>query len=55
MNEQEKQNSLLAIDNAKFHVSKKVQEYLKTKNVKIITNVPYLSIFNSIELTFKDF
>ena len=33
MNEQDKQNSLFIIDNDKFHVSKKGQEYLKTKNI----------------------
>ena len=48
-------NSLIIMDNAKFHVSKKVTQYFKDKNIKIITIVPYLSTFNSIELLFRAF
>lgn len=46
-------NSLFILDNAKIHVSKLVKNYIKNKNVKIITNVPYCSFFNSIELLFR--
>ena len=45
---------LVVMDNAKFHVSKQILEFLRIKNIKIITNVSYLSNFNSIELLFRD-
>ena len=35
MNDEEKENTLFIIDIAKFHVSKNVQEFLKTKKIKI--------------------
>ena len=55
MNGEDIENSLIIMDNAKFHVSKKVSKYFADKNIKIITIVPYLSTFNSIELLFRAF
>ena len=55
MGENKIKNSLFIMDNASFHVSKSVQKYLFSKNIKIVTVVPYLSTFNSIELIFRAF
>ena len=55
INEEERKNMLVVMDNAKFHVSRKVKNYFENKNIKVITTVPYLSTFNSIELLFRSF
>ena len=55
MDENKLNNSLFIFDNAKVHISKMRTNYLKDKNIKIITNVPYCSFFNSIELLFRAF
>ena len=41
------------MDNAKYYISSNVQKYLISEKIKIVTNVPYLSSFNSIELFFR--
>ena len=41
------------MDNASYHISKSIQKFIEKQNVKIVTNVPYLSYFNSIELLFR--
>ena len=55
METREIKDSLFIMENASFHISRNVQDYLKSKNIKIITNVHYLSTFNSIELIFRSF
>ena len=55
MDENKLNNSLFIFDNAKVHISKTTTNFLKDKNIKIITNVPYCSFFNSIELLFRAF
>ena len=47
------ENSLIVMDNASYHISKSIQKFIEKQNVKIVTNVPYLSYFNSIELLFR--
>lgn len=52
--EKEKNRECIYIlDNAKFHVSKECEKYFESKRIKIITIVPYMSSFNSIELLFR--
>lgn len=45
--------SLFILDNARFHTSLKTEQYLRDKKFKILTIVPYMSQFDSIELSFR--
>ena len=40
------------MDNAKNHVRKKIKKYAIKNKLKILTNIPYYSIFNGIEYVF---
>ena len=51
---QEKNKTLLVMDNATIHVSKSTKKYMYENKIKYITNIPYLSEFNSIELDFRN-
>lgn len=42
-------------DIARFHKSEKIKKFYKNNNLKIITNVPYESSFDSVELSFRYF
>ena len=44
---------LLILDNAKYHLVKKVKEYALKNNFKMLTNCPYYSKFNPIEFVFR--
>lgn len=46
-------NDVLMMDNVKFHHSKKLKEYLQSKNVEILYIPPYSPWFNPIELCFS--
>lgn len=45
--------TLFIFDNAKFHTSLKTEKYLRENKFNILTIVPYMSQFDSIELTFR--
>ena len=53
LKELKKENVLLIIDNAKYHKTEKLLKYYKTQKLKILTNIPYKSNFNGIELIFR--
>ncbi len=39
----------LLMDNAKIYHTKKLKEYIKKKNMKVLYNIPYCPKFNPIE------
>ena len=41
------------MDNLSCHVSVKMKKFYQSQKINVITNVPYLSPFNLIELSFK--
>ncbi len=45
-----KELAVLFIYNARAHKSKRIKKFFTKNNLKIITNVPYESSFNSVEL-----
>jgi hypothetical protein len=45
-------NYLIIIDNAKYHIDKKVIKFCLDNKLKILSNCPYYSIFNAIEYVF---
>ena len=45
-------NYILIMDNAKSHISKKIKKYSINNKLKILTKIPYYSIFNGIEYVF---
>ena len=45
-------NYLIIMDNAKCHISKKTKKFCLKNNLKIMTNIPYYSMFNGIEYVF---
>ena len=49
---QEMKNYVIIMDNAKYHTTNRVKKYAYKKKMKIITNCPYYSQFNSIEFIF---
>ena len=51
--EENKANYLFIMDNLPSHVSIEMKKFYQEKKVNILTNVPYLSPFNLIELSFK--
>ena len=46
------QNYLIIYDNAKCHISKSVKKFALENKLKILTNIPYYSVFNAIEYVF---
>lgn len=46
------ENSLFVMDNASYHLSKKVKSVARKEKLKFLLNVPYKSQFNAIELVF---
>ena len=44
---------ILILDNLKVHKTEEVYKFLIEKNICAIFNAPYMSIFNSIELSFR--
>ena len=51
--EEKKQNYLFIMDNFPAHVSLEMKKFYQDKKVNILINIPYLSPFNLIELSFK--
>ena len=45
---------LFIFDNGKFHTSLKTEKYLRENKFYILTIVPYMSQFDSIEFTFRN-
>ena len=45
--------TVIVLDNATYHTSKKTKFFCEQKKLKILFNVPYLSHFNAIELAFN--
>jgi len=52
LSEEEKQNSVFVLDNAKYHTSDKIKKFVKEKQLKFLFNIPYNSKFNCIEYAF---
>lgn len=50
---EEKEKTVLFMDNARPHKSKKIIKFIKENKLKVITNIPYESSFNSVELSFR--
>ena len=46
------QNYLIIYDNAKCHISKSVKKFALENKLKILTNIPYYSVFDAIEYVF---
>ena len=55
MTKQEKENSLIIFDNASCHKTKKIRQICQENKLKVLTNVPYKSEYNSIEYLFGYF
>ena len=51
--EDKKSNYIFIMDNLPAHVSIEMKKFYQEKKINILTNVPYLSPFNLIELSFK--
>ena len=52
LSEEEKQNSVFVLDNAKYHTSDKINKFVKEKKLKFLFSIPYKSQYNCIEYTF---
>lgn len=48
-------NTIFILDNASYHLSKQIKEYIKKNKIKFLFNVPYKSNFNAIEMCFHFF
>jgi len=53
LSEEEKQKTIIVMDNATFHISRDVVNFFKNNKLKGLTICPYRSSFNMIELTFR--
>lgn len=53
LSENEKNNSIIIMDNFTGHLTMELLEFYKKKGLKILFNVPLLSTFNMIELCFR--
>ena len=53
LSEEEIKKYVFFFDNARFHKTKKFKNFYKNNKLKIITNVPYESSFDSVELSFR--
>lgn len=53
LSEEEKDNTMIIMDNATYHVSKEVINFFKNNRMKGLTICPYRSPFNMIELVFR--
>ena len=52
LSEEEKQNSVFVLDNAKYHTSDKINKFVKEKKLKFLFSIPYKSQYNCIEYAF---
>ena len=43
---------MIIYDNAKCHIAKLIKKFVLDKKLKVLTNIPYYSIFNGIEYVF---
>ena len=43
---------LIILDNAKYHIQKKVIKFCLENKLKVLSNFPYYSVFNAIEYVF---
>ena len=53
LKEEERKKIIFIYDNAAYHISKDVIEFFKNKKIKGLTNCPYRSYFNMVELAFR--
>ena len=53
LSEEEIKKYVFFFDNTRFHKTKELKNFYKNKKLKIITNVPYESSFDSVELYFR--
>ena len=53
LGEDEKKSTVFFFDNARPHKSSKIKKYYEESSLKIITNIPYESSFNMVELSFR--
>ena len=53
MDEEERYNSLIIMDNMSSHLSSELFEAYNKLKMKILFNVPYNSMWNMIELVFR--
>lgn len=53
LDDEEKKKIIIIYDNATYHISKDVIEFFKNNKIKGLTNCPYRSYFNMIELVFR--
>ena len=53
MGEERKKNSIFIMDNLPSHLSSKMKKFYLENKINILTNTPYLSTFNMIELSFR--
>ena len=51
--EERKKNCIFIMDNLPSHISEKMKKFYFENHINILTNTPYLSPFNMIELSFK--
>ena len=43
LSEEEKQNSIFVLDNAKYHITDKIKKFVKENQLKFLFNIPYKS------------
>jgi transposase len=48
-----KKRFVIILDNLKVHKTKEVISFCKERKINLLFNVPYQSVFNSIELCFR--
>ena len=53
MGEERKKNSIFIMDNLPSHISLKMKKFYFENKINILTNTPYLSTFNMVELSFR--
>ena len=51
--EERKRNCVFIMDNLPTHVSSTMKKFYQENKINVLTNIPYLSPFNMIELSFK--
>ena len=51
--EERKRNCVFIMDNLPTHVSSTMKKFYQENKINVLTNIPYLSSFNMIELSFK--
>ena len=53
LTDEEKESSILIMDNCRSHLSPKLFEFYSNNKLKILFNIPYQSTFNMIEGCFR--